>query len=378
MYARGGADTQIFQSVTFIPLETTKESLFGKIFKMEVVDDFYIISDLSTKSILLFNKNGRFHSKIDNKVVKNGQINPNFTVDRESKFIITYVYTAADQVPKKLVWFDFQGKIVKQLPLNEIYNSIASLNSSTLVYSPLTMLSRQVKKDSINYFIKYLENNKVVKNLLPFPVTEYSLPPHLSMSEVPMPYRFYYSGVKNNLLYVTNYNYNIYALNNEGVQKIYTLVFPQDLSLSSDSLSNRPSVAEKQRYIRENDKKIFSFRGVYIIGNYLYLEAVTSSFYNEDPYLVYNFKTKELVSLKKVSSSSGSCFLPLFSYFGSIVACDNEHVYSTVSSLDMFDAKDSNAERHPNYPPVLEEYFKTQTPKSNPVLVLLKPTENRQ
>ncbi|RZL13073.1 MAG: 6-bladed beta-propeller, partial [Pedobacter sp.] len=43
--ARGAAASQVFDEVKFIPLETTKESLFGSISQFVVTDGNYIVYD---------------------------------------------------------------------------------------------------------------------------------------------------------------------------------------------------------------------------------------------------------------------------------------------------------------------------------------------
>lgn len=59
----GGTASKIFDEVNCIPLETTKESLFGKIDRLEVIDKCLIILDDNTNSILIFDKKGKFHAK---------------------------------------------------------------------------------------------------------------------------------------------------------------------------------------------------------------------------------------------------------------------------------------------------------------------------
>jgi hypothetical protein len=371
-YAHGGVDSQFFRSIKFIPLETKKESVFGRIAKLEITDDYYIISDGGTNSILLFKKDGSFFSKIEGSKYSNGRLNTDFAVDREHQLIIT----SLSSMQGKLIWFDYTGKIVKQTAMPESYYSISSLNSSSLVYSPFTFMTKGITRDSINYFIKNTDGLIGKPGLLPFKVSQYALSPNVSVMDIAKPYQFYYSGVKGNLLFVANYEYNIYNLTDQGLRKTYKVIFPQELSLQVDSLSARLSLVDKEKYIRDNSKKIYTFRGVYQLGSSLYFETVKSSFYNTDPYLVYNLKNGNLISLKKVSSGSASYFLPLTTDFGSIVGCDGEYIYSSVSSLEMFEAKDAALNKNPNYPAGLKTYFSTQSRKSNPVLILLKPNEN--
>src|SRR5689334_22569280 len=62
--AVGGNASDFFTEVNYIPLETTGESLFGSISKLEITDDYFIIFDYNTHAILIFNKDGKFHAKI--------------------------------------------------------------------------------------------------------------------------------------------------------------------------------------------------------------------------------------------------------------------------------------------------------------------------
>lgn len=62
--ARGGSTGQIFDSVQFIPLETSKESLFGSIDQLEMTDSLFIILDVRGHSILLFFRTGKFYKRI--------------------------------------------------------------------------------------------------------------------------------------------------------------------------------------------------------------------------------------------------------------------------------------------------------------------------
>jgi hypothetical protein len=179
--------------------------------------------------------------------------------------------------------------------------------------------------------------------------------------------------IKDKLLFTGNYNSNIYELSSSGIQNTYSLIFPQANSLPVDSIASLPSVIEMQTYLRKNERQIYNLRGLYSIGNSLYFETVMTSLMAKDRYFIYNLKTQDLISLNKVSPGVMSNYLPLLSYYGSIIGCDGKYIYSTVSSLDMFQAKEATTDKEPNYPPVLQEYFRTQDRKSNPVIVQLQP-----
>jgi hypothetical protein len=68
--ARGAAASQVFEEIKFIPLETTKESLFGSIHQFRIADGNYVIWDYDTKAILIFNKDGKYKAKINASKIK--------------------------------------------------------------------------------------------------------------------------------------------------------------------------------------------------------------------------------------------------------------------------------------------------------------------
>lgn len=107
--ARGGSASQIFESIEFIPLETTSESLFGSIDQMEVTDDYFFILDTRSKSILVFNKDGRLHTRI--RSGGSDKYFGYFTLDRIDKRIIVY-----NQFSNGLLVYDFDGKPMGKEP----------------------------------------------------------------------------------------------------------------------------------------------------------------------------------------------------------------------------------------------------------------------
>ncbi|WP_449436084.1 6-bladed beta-propeller [Pedobacter steynii] len=62
--ARGSTVSQFFDEVNFIPLETTKESLFGSISQLKMTNDNYFVFDWETKAVLIFTKSGKYVAKV--------------------------------------------------------------------------------------------------------------------------------------------------------------------------------------------------------------------------------------------------------------------------------------------------------------------------
>jgi hypothetical protein len=91
--AMGGSVSQLFDAVEYIPLQTTKESLFGRVDKLIVTREYYFVHDRTTDQILLFKKDGKYFSKVQmQRYVKTSTpdmfgINT-FAVDEYNKWII--------------------------------------------------------------------------------------------------------------------------------------------------------------------------------------------------------------------------------------------------------------------------------------------------
>lgn len=366
--ARGGSAIQFFDTVAFIPLESTRESIFGEIWKMEVTEDYYIISDMNTNAVLIFQKNGKFHAKITGKILK-GRIAPDFTVDQEQRRIILTV----SGMSKKLYWLDFDGKLIKTTAIPEYPFSMASLNAATLLYSPWVFVKKAAETDSVNYHIKYLDDSTVVKQFLPFH------PRTVLTGGITLNYKpncFYYSGLRGNLLFVGENNYNIQVLNDTGLQKVYSLVFPLDKSLPVGFRADKQYEKSPDAYFRDHPAIIHSLRNVYLAPNSLLFETVKGTFFDNDRLLAYNLRTGNIISLRRISSDSSSCFLPFFAMNGGILASDHKCIYATVSSMEMFREMELNKSRRPVYPPGLQTYFDRESRKSNPVIVQLQLKEN--
>jgi len=128
--ARGGTASQIFDSLEFIPLETTKESLLGSIDQLEIVDSFFIILDMrGSHSILIFNRNGKFHARI--KAEGGNRFLGYFSINRKANQIII-----TNNFDDSLLIYNFNGNLVNKLPYpQEKVNSLYYFNNGNVVYN---------------------------------------------------------------------------------------------------------------------------------------------------------------------------------------------------------------------------------------------------
>lgn len=98
----------------YVPLETTKASLFGNIDRMEIYKDRIYLSDyFSAKGVLIFDLNGKFISKAGTNGNGPGEI-----ISADMMFIDSYndYIVIVDKMQNKLVYYSLLGEYVKEIP----------------------------------------------------------------------------------------------------------------------------------------------------------------------------------------------------------------------------------------------------------------------
>lgn len=100
--------------------------------------------------------------------------------------------------------------------------------------------------------------------------------------------------------------------------------------------------------------------------------SVSTQQYN----FIYDTLSTKLISMERLVPDVHNYFLPILGN-GSMIVFDGLYFhkgayYTPISSLEMFAANVSTKSKNPQYPEVLKQYFKTQTRKSNPVIVRMK------
>ncbi len=123
----------IVKDVRYIQLETTDKSLIGEISQMEYFDDKYFILDTDkTRSLFVFDKEGKFLWKISRQGKGPGEyLNlGNFSIDYESKRINLYV-----DVPSKIMIFDFNNNFIEEIPVPFYTSSFASLKDNMYMFN---------------------------------------------------------------------------------------------------------------------------------------------------------------------------------------------------------------------------------------------------
>lgn len=376
--ARGANVSQVFDEVQFIPLETTKGSLFGSISDLSLLKDRFIIFDADTKAVLIFTKDGKYKTKIDASKIP--------TVDADKNKTEVYGYKIVDEDKDSLIaiysnkyifYFDLNGKQIKK-KLHKDADFGREFKLADNGASVKQMFLEKKGKDSTYYELAILRKNKDTVGYFPFSMKRYETDDYWDQG------KFYDYGVKNELFFVNIYGYNLYVITPTKLSLAYHIIFPATNSLPPDFMDNPIYKKKRGEYFQNNQKAFYSLNNTYLVGDNLYLQMRSYGWDKElKKAIIYNLKTTEITSLQDLQPDSLSSFLPVtdagafhdFSNYGFHLYKD-DYFYTSYSSLAMFTFKEQLGDKYDKFSESMKQYFKTQNRKSNPVIIQLKPKKH--
>lgn len=381
-YASGANVSKVFEEVNYIPLETTKKSLFGRIRQLLVSDEYFIIWDADTNFIYFFDKKGKFIKKYrpPNCTIKSIQLDK----QRNAVFISgsnkNYNFSPAevekmmeDPTNKSFARFTWsayydledihQEKIqrLKGFSLSLVSPTIFDNNSWAYSY----IFSNRKFADQTEHELKIYDGEKNTNQYFPYNKRNdayYFKPEQVS---------FFPTDKAGTLLFTRPYNYGIYQLTKDSTSLLYTLVLPLENSLGKPFFVHPfRSKNDFDQYRQQNGSLIWKIDNVVQLQHYLYF----SLDYNRSPRdrnFMFDESTNRFYATGKITADSTNAFLPVLS--GSIQYSDGNYLYSSASSSSMFQNKDYNQSKNPEYQPAIKEYFENGTRTDNPVIIQLKP-----
>jgi hypothetical protein len=172
--------SKIFDSIVYVPLETTNIALLGRITKMEIADSLLFLLDSQTHTIWCFDQKGKYI----NHIHRRGQ-GPeeyvsifDFTVDKVNNLI-----AILDRNTKKILWYTFSAEFVKSRRIEVSAMCFGLLNNNKiLAYTNGADIYMKGGNASLayNYFIidsvdditAYFPYNEITDNLLGIKIIE--------------------------------------------------------------------------------------------------------------------------------------------------------------------------------------------------------------
>lgn len=286
----GDYESELFDSVKLIFLETVPESEFKDIDRLFITNEHYIIYEARTLKIFVFKKNGSFQSSISlsKQIGLRSGIFFNLYLDKVRGFICVM-----DPVQKKIFSFDYQGKLldgsvglelerlnfIDRLQVDGFFFDFSYYRSfEDLRYFPwLLRTDFQNKKDSIEMFQDFN--------------ADYSINDINSTLRV-------FSETKDGRTFLTHcYDFGIYEINPDGsLNKRMEIVLPANHVVPKDFLVNQLYNGKRNSYVLKHNglvthiKYCYSYKDHWIIG----------LFNNSTIY--FNQCTSELINLSQVKA----------------------------------------------------------------------------
>lgn len=370
--AMGGNAFDYLKEVNFIVFDTDPKAIFGNIDQLEITQEHYIILDRDTKSILIFDKKGKFFSRIEGL-----KINPqhpsffSFCYDRDTK---TISFNIRDQ----LFYFDLKGKLLKQEKIDMLHYKGTELylgngyfgsyqHSPTYTYQNL---------DSTAYQLMVFKKNTLEAKYLPYAT---GIPYDDAQAGQPVIDLTRDAGDKDTLHFTRDYDYKIYRLTRNNLTVPYEFIFPATSSIPENFMTDTLFNGKRQSFFSTNKSIIFKLGNFYTNRDRILFRTITSGYKN--PAYLYDLNTAKLISINNIISDESTYFLPItdhevggldFVNHG-IIASDGESFYTSYSSGVLFYQRDATKSKKPNYPEYIKAYLaKKENRKGNPVLVQFK------
>ena len=380
----GGNASEIFETVDYIPLETTNESTFGRIEQLEVTDDRFVILDENTNCILIFKKDGKFIGKIkggDKKYPGGHSFHysvriSDFKLNRFTKEIMFSSFNMDTRITT-YHFYDFEGKKLRDVvqdPKDPKFNDAKFIGKDLLI-SASGLDDDKKEGVETRYFLEYIRNLKEIPyRSMPYQVkgleTEGDI---MGVASGPL----FHFGIDTAVFFVKNNDYNIFKVTPSKVEHSYQFIFPLINALPSDFVFNSAYKDKRFQYLKDHRDAIYGIGNCFLVGDNLTFKATNSNMVTErQSSMIYNLKSGTLIGLGNVTTDALSYFLPvadhkMLNYTG-FVASDGKYVYSSFSSIAMFNAYEDNKDKNIKYNKVLADYFSKGKNVDNPVIVQIK------
>ncbi|MBP6688177.1 MAG: 6-bladed beta-propeller [Lacibacter sp.] len=376
----GAPVSRIFESVTYIPLQTTKQSLFGQISRLIVTKEYFIVFDYDTQGLYFFDRSGKFIKKYkdDKYTIANMQfiekenalyllqINKNFRPTEQerdelarnpvskssTKYGRSVLYALNDVIDEQIT--EIEGFYIYMT--NPFY-----ISPNQWAYS--IVLQDKDAKDSIDYELKISDGSKVIKSYFPYTKR------NSSYLADPGNIEFFKTGVANNTFFTRPYNYSIYKLTPDSINLLYNFVLPFENTVPKTFFTKEfSSRNELQDYKQANPSYVWKLNGVVPFNNYLFFSL---DYQKRDRRFLLDKNGNRFYNINRISPDSTNAYLPVMGW--SIQYYDKAALYSSVSSNAMFQSRDAEKHKNPVYTALLNTYFEKSKSTSNPVIVILKP-----
>jgi hypothetical protein len=374
--ALSGRQSDFISFKDIIVFETTPESKFDRYSRIIPTKNYLIVCDYSAKKILLFDKHGRFISKLKNKLDLD-QLNYNEENDRLEVVAKNKMYRLTDKDHSQILehfdnprnkkyyrkyFVDFSDTLhltvqKQKISSRDILNPVAYTDGMHIV-NQITV-DKNFAKDE-GFELKIYRGDSLLKQYFPYKKKNDS--------------RYIYdegkvdvtSAATTDTRWVTHpFDYTIYALQKDSLYKVYNFILPLERAIPADFFTKAfQNKTEKDNYARQNKKAVKQLHVFNLNPRYINIE-LEGMYYDEQEF-IYDTRVKSFYSIEKIEPDSLTFYLPLCNSYS---FKDGPLIYSRLFVADIQKAAEAHKKDTVVYPPLLQTYLNTATTESNPVLV---------
>ncbi len=377
----GAPVSRLFESISYIPLETTRQSLFGQISRLVVTAQYFIIFDYDTQGLYFFDRSGKFIKKYkDDKYNVAGmqfmekenalylmQVNKNFRpTEQERDELVRNPFSKNSMKYGRSVLYGLADIQSEQITVIKGF-TISMTNPHYLApdqWAYSLVLADKDAKDSVDFELKISNGSKTLRAYFPYAKRNSSY-----LSD-PGNIEFYNTGQPGTLLFTRPYNYFVYQLTPDSATILYNFVLPFENTVPKTFFTKEfSSRNELREYKQINPGYVWRINGLIPFNNYLFFSL---DYQKRDRRFIFDRSSNRFYNINRISPDSSNAYLPVMGW--GIQYYDKTALYSSISSDAMFRSKDAEQHRNPLYTPLLKEYFEKSKATSNPVIIILKPS----
>jgi len=369
--------SKFIDSIQFIPLEIIDGVEFGLYNSIEVTANYFLIRDYTSKSILLYAKNGRFIKKISYKKLVDSypmydEHNNQIVFSGNNK---NYKLTSRDRIKIKLDWTNPRNKkyfkkytidlndtsftIKKAIPQqNDI---LSAYNYYDDYYVMAEINTSELYKDSLDYEFKLYKGSQLVKGLFPYNrINETRFlykEESITFFRTDTPYIHYIS---------RPYCDTVYKMVRDSLLPAYQLVLPLENSLPA-AFFTRPfkNKTERENFERNNSWMLHQVYSFYETPRFIYYGV---GYLNNYESYIYQKQTNTSFKVKNIKPDSSQYNLSLLPEYG--VSRKQDKFYKTQNAGPILTFFEKN--KNVPVPPELESFIKSNPPATTPVIIEFK------
>jgi hypothetical protein len=271
----------LYSSVTYIPLETTDESLFYEIDKLLIHGNVFYLLDRKQDIILTFDGEGKYRNKLSKKGHGQGEY-----LSLEDFFIDdSLLYTLSSDSQRILV-YDLNFNFIKSFFVDTYATNITFLEDNIFVFTNFGSL------DNKNIYVVDKTNGKVKNKMVDFLEKQRGVSSNSTA----------FAKWKDSLYIVFPYGYSIYSLTPDRCEKYYSFDFGKDnmfpdyfLSFSYDERNDY----KKRNYNGFDELPISSIDDLYISEQFIFFTFV----YHVSEYKLFMNKKSQQFTVGYVTST---------------------------------------------------------------------------